>query len=193
VTDSHKLAVKLFARDPGAVALDAFIPVFHRWIQERRVEGILVDVADYTHLHDGPGVVLVGHEADYSMDRSEGPLGLLYSRKQSLPGAPAERIRAAFLAALAGAAKLEAEPEFRGKLKFRAEEALVLSNDRLLAPNAEATFAAWRPHLLQAFGGVYRGARVELAREATDPRRRFAVRVRTPEPVGASDLIARAL
>ena len=46
----RKLAVKFFAEDPGAVQLKEFIPVLHRWIQERRVEGTLIDVADYSHL-----------------------------------------------------------------------------------------------------------------------------------------------
>ena len=41
--------------------------MFHRWIQTRAVDGLLIDVADYTHLKDGPQVLLAGHEGNYSM------------------------------------------------------------------------------------------------------------------------------
>jgi len=82
----QKVVVKFFAADPASVKLDEFIPVFHRWIQKHAVDGMLIDVADYGHLPQGPGVVLVAHEADYFMDTMEGPLGLLYNRKASSSG-----------------------------------------------------------------------------------------------------------
>jgi hypothetical protein len=90
--DLHKFCVKFFAVDPSAVRLDAFIPVYHRWIQKQAVEGMLVDVADYGHLPQGPGVMLIAHEADYGMDSAEGPLGLLYTRKTSSGGRLSDRI-----------------------------------------------------------------------------------------------------
>ena len=58
--------VKVFAKAP--VDLAAAIPVFHRWIQEGACEELLIDVADYRHVPAGPGVVLIGHEANYSLD-----------------------------------------------------------------------------------------------------------------------------
>ena len=39
----RKIAVKFFAEDPGAVRLAEFIPILHRWIQERKVEGTLIE------------------------------------------------------------------------------------------------------------------------------------------------------
>lgn len=174
--EAQKFGVKFFAEDPRAVKAEEFIPVFHRWIQTRRVEGILIDVADYSHLPEGPGVVLIGHEADYFMDASEGPLGLLYNRKQPLAGSPSERIGGAFRAALRACELLE--EDFEGRLKFRRDEALFLVNDRLLAPNTEETFAAARPHLGGALASLFPGRKVDLRRMEGDPRRRFAVRVK---------------
>ncbi len=45
----------------------AAIDVFHRFIQRGMVEGLLIDVADYQHVPQGPGVLLVGHDIDYGV------------------------------------------------------------------------------------------------------------------------------
>jgi hypothetical protein len=174
--DLHRIGVKIFAQDPGRVELEKAVPVFHRWIQEHRVPGILVDVADYAHLPESPGVVLVSHEANLALDRTEGPLGLLYTRKTPLEGALPDRLRSVLRSVLEAGVKLEAEPEFAGALSFGAGEILVLSNDRLALPNSEAAFASIRPALESVFGALY-GGKPALARDGSDPRRRLAVRV----------------
>ena len=58
--------VKFFLSNADAVDLAAFAPVFQRWIQQKSLEGQLVDVADYRHVFEGPGVVLIGHDSDYT-------------------------------------------------------------------------------------------------------------------------------
>src|SRR5229473_5672560 len=75
--------VKVFARQPAPIDQGDAIAVFHRWIQNRECPEMLIDVADYRHVPDGPGVMLIGHEASYSLDNTKGRLGLLYSRKQA--------------------------------------------------------------------------------------------------------------
>lgn len=189
--DLHKIVVKYFAADPASVKLDEFIPVYHRWIQKHAVEGMLIDVADYGHVPQGPGVVLVAHEADYFMDTMEGPLGLLYNRKTASPGRLADRITAAFKSALGACVKLEQEPEFQGRLKFRAGEALLLSNDRLNAPNTDEAFQALRSDLSAALARVY-PSNYDLRRVSDDPRSRLAVQVTSREPVAdVASLLAR--
>ena len=42
--------------------------VFHAWIQKGAVEGLLLDVADYQHIQDGPGMILIGDQVDYAFD-----------------------------------------------------------------------------------------------------------------------------
>jgi len=153
--DLHKFCVKFFAEDPSAVEISTFIPVFHRWIQKQAVEGLLVDVADYGHVPQGPGVVLVAHEADYSMDSMEGPLGLLYSQKASIGGRLSDRIANAFRAALGACVKLENEPEFQGKVRFQAASPIFIANDRLHAPNTEETFQALDRDRLPVLLGLF--------------------------------------
>jgi hypothetical protein len=95
---THKFGVKLFITNPGAKALKDFIPVFHGWIQRQALPGhLLIDVHDYSHVHQGPGILLVAHEANLSVDESEGRRGLVYLRKQ--PGDLAGTIAAAKAAA----------------------------------------------------------------------------------------------
>lgn len=188
--DLQRFALKFFLRDPAAVRPEEVLRLFHRWIQEHRLEGTLIDVADYAHVPDGPGVVLIGFEADYYLDSAEGPAGLLYSRKRPLEGALPARLRTALRAALDACAKLEAEPEFEGSVRFRGDEALFIANDRLLAPNTEEAFAALRPPLEETFRALW-GGEVRLEREAGDPRRRLSVRARSARPAGVAELLGR--
>src|SRR4030095_5221476 len=65
----QRIGVKLFAADGSSVQPREFVPIFHRWIQTQAVANhLLIDVADYAHVPDGPGVLLVAHEGNFSLD-----------------------------------------------------------------------------------------------------------------------------
>jgi hypothetical protein len=176
--------VKIFAESPDIADLDlgGAIPVFHRWIQESVCEELLIDVADYRHVPAGPGVLLVGHEANYSLDLSFSRLGLLYNRKAWDGGSPQDNLLQSFRSALAACQRLEQEPEFQGKLKFSGGDCEVLLNDRLLAPNTEATWQALKLEFEKFFDGLYGGIGYTFER-SKDPRERFRVGVKTSRPV----------
>src|SRR5580704_9476471 len=145
--------VKVFAREPASIDLVDAIPIFHRWIQNHLCPEMLIDVADYRHVPNGPGVMLIGHEANYSLDLTKGRLGLLYSRKQA-GGAAQENLRQAYDAARAACSRLEREPSFAGKLKFNAECEFSI-NDRLLAPNQADTYLALKAEFERFFAEVW--------------------------------------
>src|SRR2546421_4680266 len=127
--DAFKIAIKLYVEDESAAAPAQFVPIFHSWIQRHAVaEHTLVDVADYAHVHNGPGVVLIAQEANFYLDRLDGFLGFTYSRKQPAAGRFADRLRQAVAAAIEGAQRLQEGT----KLKFRTNESSVKLNDRLL-------------------------------------------------------------
>src|SRR5215470_2549285 len=134
--DAHKLQLKIFATPDSAraVSLEAFIPVFHRWIKERLLPELVIDVANYAHVPQGPGVVLIGHGSDYFIDHGEGRMGLLYNRKRMAP-APDARLHDAFRRAIHAALLLEKDAALAGKLRFGTKEWLLRINDRLAAPN----------------------------------------------------------
>ena len=125
----------------GSINLTQAIPVFHRWIQDQALPGLLIDVADYRHVPEGPGVVLVAHDAIYGLDEGGGWLGLLYNRRTEHDVEPAEAAADAFRAVLTACRKLEQEPEFSDTLHFDASACEVVVNDRALAPNDSATRA----------------------------------------------------
>ncbi len=142
--DSYKLALKLFVEDASALKGDLFVPIFHSWIQQKKIaDHLVIDVADYQHVPDGPGTLVITLEANFATDRENGELGLLYVRKQPITGAEtfAERLRAVARPLFEAALRLESEPALAGKIKFRTNTLLFRIYDRLLAPNTSETFA----------------------------------------------------
>jgi hypothetical protein len=172
--DVQHLNVKFYLETPETVNLADFAAVFNTWIQSQRLEELLVDVADYLHVHNGPGIMLIGHEADYSLDNRAGRLGLLYNRKAELDGTTMEKLTQAVHAALTAAQILEKEHG----LKFNVSEVQVIVNDRLLVPNSADTLAAIEPDLKSFFDQLYDRADYSLSHNS-DPRERFTVNVKT--------------
>lgn len=166
--------IKFFIENPEAVKLEEYSGVFNNWIQRHVTEELLVDVADYLHVHNGPGIILIGHEADYSLDNRTGRLGLLYNRKAQLDGPVQEKLAQAAGAALIAARLLEKE----NGLKFNGQEAQVTINDRLLVPNTPETFAALEPDLRTFFDRLYDGTEYTLTYSSADPRERFTLDVK---------------
>lgn len=175
-TDLVRIGAKLYADAPGDLALDAFIPLFHSWIQRRELDGVPIDVADYAHVPEGPGVMLIGHESDRSLDLGEGRPGVLYQRKREGEGALEERIAAAIRAADGLADALEADP-LAGGLRFGRDEILLRVVDRLRAPNDDATADALRPAIAAALEEVRPGRAAGITRVTADPRGPLSMRV----------------
>ena len=174
--DIQHFRVKLFATASSHPHLADAIPVFHRWIQQDRVPETMIDVADYGHVPEGPGVILVCHEAIYGLDQGNGRLGLLYNRRANYEGSVEDRLRQAVDAASLAASQLEQEPEFSGTLRFDRNAWEVAVNDRALAPNTEATWTLLEPVLRRVFDSMMGAGKYCFHRD-TDPRELFRVTV----------------
>ncbi|HET7007906.1 MAG TPA: hypothetical protein VFK65_20540, partial [Candidatus Binatia bacterium] len=87
----QKLNVKFFVEQPNAIALTDFIEIFHSWIQA--TDGVYHDVADYSHMQAGPGVVLIANSANVSIDESGNRRGLLFRQKAPLAGSNQDKLR----------------------------------------------------------------------------------------------------
>jgi hypothetical protein len=191
--DSHKLSLKFFVENPSGLKTDEdFVPVFHRWIQTRALPGHqLIDVADYAHVKEGPGTVLVAHEANFHADLGGGRLGLLYVRKQPLASTSfAQRLRETFAYALRASALLEDEESLRGRIRFRTDEAAFRIYDRLQGPDTQETFNAVRGDLEKVLRDLWR-ADVQLAYQP-HPENLFEVTLRAAASVSVSTLLERA-
>jgi hypothetical protein len=182
--------VKLFVQNAADVDLDPLIPVFHTWIQDQASGELLLDVADYRHVPAGPGVVLIGHEGNYSVDNTDNRLGVRYNRKAALDGSNQDRFAQAARAALTVCRRLEAESRLEGRLRFSGQEIEIFINDRLLAPNSDATREAAAPEVETFAGKLFRGVDYSTSYER-DPRKLFAVSIKAARPLSAADLLER--
>ena len=180
-----KFQVKLYAR-AGHIELEKLVPVFHEWIRAKKIpDELLIDVADYTHVPQGPGVVLIGHQSDYYLDVADDRPGLLYSRKRGFEGDLSAGIDDAFGRALRACRLLEEDE--RLDFEFGTDEVLFRVLDRLAAPNEDATYATYEPVLKQVAKAFFGSA--PTMRRLGSPREPFAVRIST----GARGSVADAL
>jgi hypothetical protein len=185
---SEKLQLKFFARPNAAFELDAVVPVFHRFIREHAFDELMIDVADYKHVHHGPGIALVGDANDYFLDEGEGRPGLLFSRKRHGSG-PEGRLREGFARALKACTLLEAAPELGGKLTFATNEILIRLPDRLRAPNDDASFAEVSSEVSALLDKLYGTGTFTIERGAPGPEA-LALRVKAKASPTLSALLA---
>ncbi len=142
--DPTQPILKLFCRGesppPGEL-----IGVFHKWIQQQRFGNqlLLFDVADYSHVEQGPGVLLVAQECYLGLGEQEGGgMGLLYRQRRGPDRSAGEGLRAGLAILLQAAVLLEQD---LAGLQFDPAQLLVGFDDQLAAPNTAATSAALEP------------------------------------------------
>jgi|APSaa5957512622_1039677.scaffolds.fasta_scaffold57306_2 hypothetical protein len=186
--DLQRINVKFFLDDPGSLTPEEAFKILNTWIPQTPDE-TLIDVADYSHVPDGPVTLLVGHEANYSIDDGQKRRGLIYARKQPLPGSLSERLHAALAAALTACLRLEEEPELQDRVSFRTDEFLLVANDRLRAPNFAATLTALQPQLDPVLSALY-GNSTFTCERTSDPAERFAVLVKSDTSLDTAALLA---
>ena len=174
----QKINVKVFTAEPNNIPLTDFINIFHGWIQA--TDGVYLDVADYSHMQAGPGIVLVADDANVSIDEIGNRRGLLYSQKGKLSGSNSEKLNTVLRSALENCHRLEEEPALRGKLRFSGNQVEILVNDRLLAPNSGEVFEELRPEIDFLARRLYASTNFTLHRNHEDPRHRLNVTLSTP-------------
>jgi hypothetical protein len=187
----HKLQIKLFTDRAIGLSPEAFVVVFHGWIRKKLLPELMIDVANYGHVPKGPGVALIGHGCDYFIDEGGGRLGLLHSRKRTPPD-PDQRLSDAFRRTLHAASLLEADPTLAAggaQLRFRTDELQLRINDRLAAPNSDATLGALRPEL-DAFCRELFGAPCDITRIG-DAKGLFTVKITNSAKTDVGTLLAR--
>jgi hypothetical protein len=185
----NRICVKLFAAEtPAAKILDC-VPVFHKWIQKRNVSGhLLIDVADYSHVWQGPGIMLVAHEANFSTDQSAGRLGLLYQSKRPMEGDFEARVGFAIKAVAAACVQLETD--LPGKIKFLGNEIQVSLNDRLAAPSDQEALKSMESELTGLLAKLYPGESPTVEGLA-DGKSRPTITVRSAQPIDVKTLLER--
>jgi hypothetical protein len=180
--------VKLFVKNAEEVDLGALVPVFHGWIQNQARGELLLDVADYRHVRSGPGVVLIGHQGNYSLDNTGNRLGVRYNRKEVLEGSNQDRLVQATQAALAACLLLETDPRLGGMIQFNGREIEVSINDRLLAPHRPETRSATDSEFHTFYSTLFGDIEYAVS-YPQDPRSLFSVQVRTSQEFNTTALL----
>ena len=178
-----KLDLKLFASPAPDLTTEQVIPVFQRFIRDRALPDILIDVADYGHVPDGPGVLLIGHEHHYSFDLTGGEVGLLVSRRRG----PDRGLDTLFRLALKAARLLETDEALAGRLRFPGDRLELRINDRLVRPRAGRP-APLSHELHELLGRIAPEAPAVV--ERADAGGRVAYSARLPIPLGVEALAA---
>ena len=184
---SKRIKVKFFFKDGYEVQDESFIPIFHRWIQEQKLDNhLLLDVADYSHVPNGLSVMLVAHEADYALDTENHDIGFSYTRKQDWPESAdslSKRLQLC-LEENTKAAKFLAESNLP-KIDFEAVEIRLV--DKLATPETPEEQAIVKAAFETALKDVY-GEAITVAVEAApgDRRRAYGLRAK----VSVSEAIA---
>jgi hypothetical protein len=182
----QKIAVKIFTDGPDSVPLSDFINIFHGWIQAS--DGVYHDVADYSHMRAGPGVVLVANGANVGIDESDNRRGLLFTQKSPVMGSNVEVLKSALRAALENCRKLESDPKLKGELRFSGREMSLAVNDRLLAPNTEAAFAELKAEIEAVARSLFAGASFTLQRDK-EPRKRLNITLKSEKSFDVQALL----
>jgi adenylyltransferase/sulfurtransferase len=186
-----RIAVKFFAApDPRAeVDLEPFIALFHRLIQQSSVEGLLLDVANYIHVPNGPGVVLIGHDVDYGIDATGGRTGLLTLRKRAGDQSLGDLLTDTLRKALGAVREIEADGS--GKISFALDTLEIDVVDRLAAANEDAAYEQVKAAVEPVLKTLYGGANVTVAREQNDPRAPLRLSVTASEAADVATLLER--
>lgn len=178
--------VKVFLQGELPFEAARFIDLFHKWIREEAFDELLIDVADYRHVPDGPGVILIGHEADYSVDFTDGRCGLRYNCKAPVDGTNQDRLGQALRSALTTCQMLEEAFAADGPLVFSRDEFEVFVNDRAIGPNSTEATDAFRAEVDMCLRSSFGQERFKLT-PPTDTRHRLGFTVKLAE---AFDLAA---
>lgn len=172
----HRVHVKYHFSLQADVSLQAFVPVFHRWIQRSVPDELLIDVHNYSHVHHGAGILLVGHEGDYAADESDGRSGLLYRLKRGSHQTLADAVRLAVERANGGVDRLLQDSALKGKLEVDTTGLELAIPDRLRYPNDPTTFSVIEDELVGAIRSATGAESVSVEQVANDRREPLTIR-----------------
>ena len=184
-------AIKIFFADGIVVDPPLMVALFHEWIRNKIVEGMLIDVADYKHVHEGPSIVLVGHDVDYTLDLSEARPGLMVTRKHPTPSDLAEDIRQGVRRVLSAARALQRRTDPHPPVRFRTDELRVQVIDRLRFPQSADAVEAVSRAIEPLFAKLFDPSGFTIENAAADARMPVTLRVRAAGAPPLDTLIAR--
>lgn len=186
----QKVNVKIPLEAPGDFNYAVVLDIFGRWRLEEGEE--IIDLADYLHVPDGPGCLLVSQRWHFGIDLGDGRPGLFFSSRKGLQGAMDARFRQVIRSCLEKGKRLLAESEIPGSVRPRLDEIDIVVNDRVLAPNTQEVDDILTPAISAALDRLYGEGGYDLRREE-DPALRagYFVRAKTADGLTFDGLLER--
>ena len=167
--DLHKFGIKFYLKDYTNYSSKDYIPLFHEWIQNKKIpDHLLIDVADYSHVMDGPGIMLIAHEGYFSLDQENKKPSMLYMRKMNGKGSFEERFEFVYSMVLHMGKLLRHK-----KLEFKQNLFRFIANDRRLAANTNENQNLYKKEINGILKNKFPNASWDFS-EITDGNERLA-------------------
>ena len=174
--DLQKFGVKLFFNTNGSYSSKDFVPVFHNWIQNKAIDDhLLIDVTDYSHIPDGPGVMLIAHEGNFSLDQESQQPGIMYMRKTEIAGSFTERFNTVLSTVIKAANRLN-NNNISKQVDCAPNSFRFIANDRLYAENTADNQNLYKRKIQKALNGKYSDSQFEF-RDISDKNERLSFTV----------------
>ena len=173
-----RIKIRLPFTVAGPFVLSDIVPIFHRWIQNHTVPGMLIHVVDYKHVENGPGILLIGHEGDLGIESRDGTWTLYYDRKQETGKTLVESIELLLNQIRVVQDALVADDALAGKIYFSKDEFEITILDRLAYPNLPETFNAVQNIVSLYLGKTFGGEPIDLTQGSADRRWPLTIRIR---------------
>jgi len=172
----QKFGIKLYLTTNSSFDTKDFIPVFHNWIQDKIIEDhLLIDVADYSHIPDGPGIMLIAHEGHFSLDQENRQPGIMYMRKTEIAGSFKERFNMV-LSTVVKAANHLSDNDVGKQVDFKPNLFRFITNDRLYAENTADNQDLYKQKIQKSLDDKYPGHQFEFG-DVSDENERLAFTV----------------
>jgi hypothetical protein len=175
------------------VDMEQYVAVFHDWIRRSVPEGsgLIIDVASYAHVPNGPGVLLIGHELDYGVRIALGRVELTCRHKRD-PQGEGNALKRCLQQLLRAAQLLEGATTLSEAPSFRASEFVFRSNDRLRCPNNPEV----RSRATRTVGGMFGkvlGIKDLVLASIAPEREALTLVIKRPDRPGDPDELAFAM
>ena len=178
----QKFAIKLFLNMNESYSSKDFVPVFHNWIQDKVIsDHLLIDVADYSHVPDGPGVMLIAHEGHFSLDQENHQPGIMYMRKTDLDGTFNDRFNKILSTVIEVADRLR-NSKVNMDINFISNSFRFITNDRLYAENTIENQNLYKERIQNALNDKYPDNEVDYE-EISGEKERLAFTIRFSDAI----------
>ena len=125
----QKVVIKIHTHSQSSHNPEDFVATFNDFIVNRSIQGGLIDVADYSHMHNGLGVLLTTHEANWSFDEQYNQPGIMVVEKGFAANPVSERFTQWLDSIIKVCKTIEETPRHKG-IKFDYQSISLVLNDR---------------------------------------------------------------